>query len=97
MNLRAVQLLLALLVLGSALAVVQVKHENRRLVSEIERLREERERLRVEWSQLQLEEATLASHGRIEAAARAELGMAEPRRYLIVERGGAAPHRGVEP
>lgn len=79
------RLLLVLAVVGSALAVVETKHENRRLVSQQEHLRLERERLDVEWSQLQLEEATLAQHGRIEKAARDKLGMAEPAEFVIVE------------
>ena len=94
MSSRPVQILLLVLMIGSALAVVEVKHENRSLVSELETLRSEHEQLRVEWSQLQLEEATQASHGRIEEAARGKLGMAEPQRYVIVERGAAAPRTG---
>lgn len=78
--------LLLLCVIASAIWVVQVKHENRELVNELEQLRGEREQLRVEWSQLQLEEATRAGHGRIEEVARDKLDMAEPRRYVIVER-----------
>lgn len=77
-------LVLALLVMVSALAVVRVKHENRQLNNDIESLRVERERLEMEWSQLQLEEAALAHHGRIDRMARESLSMAEPRDYVIV-------------
>jgi cell division protein FtsL len=77
-------LVLSALVMGSALAVVRVKHENRRLINEIESLRVEQERLEMEWSQLQLEQAALAHHGRIERLARDSLGMSEPRDYVIV-------------
>lgn len=77
-------LLLALLVIFSALAVVRVKHENRLLTMDIERLRVARERIDMEWAQLQLEEAALAHHGRIEELARGSLGMSEPRDYQIV-------------
>lgn len=80
-------MMLAALVMGSALWAIRVKHENRSLTTEIERTRLERERLQMEWAQLQLEEASLASHGRIESAARETLGMAEPRNYTIVEQG----------
>ena len=78
-------LLLAILVVLSALAVVRVKHENRLQTTEIDRLRQEHDRLEMEWSQLQLEEAALANHGRIEALARDQLGMSEPRDYVVVE------------
>lgn len=75
---------LALTVLGSALIVVQTKHENRTLVHELEQLRQAKARLETEWAQLQLEEATLAHHGRVEQIARDKLGMTEPRDTQIV-------------
>ncbi|SFF61124.1 cell division protein FtsL [Fontimonas thermophila] len=77
-------LVLALAVLVSAFAVVRTKHENRALVAELETLRVERERLEMEWAQLQLEEATLAHNNRIDKIAREQLGMTEPRDYVIV-------------
>jgi cell division protein FtsL len=76
--------MLAATVVGSAVLVVQTKHENRTLVHELEQLRQEKARLDTEWAQLQLEEATLAHHGRIETIARAKLGMTEPRDTQIV-------------
>lgn len=78
-------LALAAAVLVSALAVVHTKHENRALVNELDGLRKERERLEIEWAQLQLEEATLGHHARVEKIAREQLGMTEPRDYVIVE------------
>lgn len=78
-------LLLILVIVGSALAVVRTKHENRALVAELDSLRAERERLDMEWAQLQLEEATLAANNRVESMAREQLGMTEPRNYEIVE------------
>ncbi|SEQ92899.1 cell division protein FtsL [Solimonas aquatica] len=80
-------LLLILAIVVSALAVVRTKHENRALISELDSLRAERERLDMEWAQLQLEEASLAANNRVEAMARAQLGMTEPRAYEIVEAG----------
>ena len=77
--------LLGLAVLVSAVFVVKTKHENRRLVNEQAELRAEGERLNTEWSQLQLEEATLASHARIEQIAREKLSMTEPREPVIVK------------
>lgn len=78
-------MLLAFISILMALGVVYVKHENRLLTTEIERLRQDHDRLEMEWSQLQLEEAALAHHGRIEALARDQLGMSEPRDYVVVE------------
>jgi cell division protein FtsL len=83
-------LVLSVLVIASALWAIRVKHENRSLTTDIERARVERERMQMEWSQLQLEEAALSHHARIERAARDQLGMAEPRDYVIVNQSAAA-------
>lgn len=83
-------LVLALLVIGSALWAIRVKHENRSLTTDIERARVEREHMQMEWSQLQLEEAALSHHARIERAAHEQLGMAEPHDYVIVDQSAAA-------
>lgn len=85
-----IPLALALAVIVSALAVVRVKHENRALVNQMEQLRKEHERLEMEWAQLQLEEATLGHHARVERIAREQLGMTEPRDYVVIH-GGALP------
>lgn len=83
-GLLMVPLALSVAVLVSALLVVRTKHENRALVNEIEQLRGERERIEMEWAQLQLEEATLAHNARVDRIAREQLGMTEPRDYVIV-------------
>lgn len=83
-------LVLSVLVIGSALWAIRIKHENRSLTTDIERARVERERMQMEWSQLQLEEAALSHHARIERAAHEQLGMAEPRDYVIVDQSAAA-------
>ena len=76
--------MLAATVVGSAVLVVQTKHENRTLVHQLEQLRLEKARLETEWAQLQLEEATLAHHGRVEQIARTKLGMTEPQQTQVV-------------
>lgn len=81
----ALPLLLAALAFVSALVVVRVKHQNRLLTTELESLRADREQLDMEWAQLRLEEAALAHHARVEGAARAQLGMAEPRDYVVIQ------------
>lgn len=85
----ALPLLLAGITVLMALAVVRVKHENRLLTTEIERLRQEHDHLEMEWSQLQLEEAALAHHARIETLARSQLGMSEPRDYVVIKKPAA--------
>jgi len=80
-------LLLAMLVMVSAVAVVQVKQHSRNLTTRLDGMRQERERLQLEWAQLQLEQATLAQHGRVDELARSQFGMVDPLDYQIV--GGA--------
>jgi len=89
-------LTLAVLVMISAIAVVQVKHRNRELTTELDQLRVEHERLDMEWSQLQLEQATLAQHGRVDTLARTQFGMIEPPASSTVP-AAAAPAAGVRP
>ncbi len=67
--------LLGLGVLGSALGVVYVKYENRKLFVELQALQARKDQMDIEWSQLQLEQSTWATHGRIEEVARDRLGM----------------------
>lgn len=88
-----VPLLLTIAVIVSALWVVQIKNDNRRLTNEGNQLRDEHDRLEVEWSQLQLEEAAHSSHSRIETIARNQLKMVEPRETVMVPQAtaGRAP------
>jgi len=76
--------LLALAVFASALAVVYAKHENRRLFVELQGLQTARDEMNVEWGQLQLEQSTLATHARIDAAARTQLDMIAPAPDTVV-------------
>lgn len=82
-------LLLGIAAIFSALSVVQIKNDNRRLTNESTELRDEHDRLEVEWSQLQLEEAAHSSHSRIETIARKQLKMVEPRETVMVPAGRA--------
>lgn len=67
-------------VLVSAISVVYVKHQSRRLFAESQELLREADRLNVEWNMLQLEQAAWSAHGRIERLARDRLKMHMPRR-----------------
>lgn len=77
---RFVPLLVVLVaVIGSAIAVVERKHESRRLFVALQGLEAERDRLDVEWGRLRLEQGTFATHGRVESLAREELDLVMPR------------------
>jgi cell division protein FtsL len=71
-------LIAAALTLASAVQLVVSRHETRRLFIELEALRDTEARLDEEWGQLLLEEATLATHSRVEKIARDELKMLNP-------------------
>jgi cell division protein FtsL len=71
-------LFLGLLVVASALAVVDAEYRSRALFVELEQLRKERDRLDLEWRNLRLEMSTWANQGRVEQLARERLGMRSP-------------------
>lgn len=62
----------------SALFVVVVKHESRKLFVELQTLERARDELNVNWSQLRIESGYLASHDRIRSVAETRLGMDRP-------------------
>lgn len=86
---------LAIFVVISALAVVQVKNEHRRLTVKAEALRIDNERLDLEWAQLQLEEATLAQAARVEPIARAQFGLVEPSAWQTIQAVQGAADAGA--
>ncbi|MFI9651756.1 cell division protein FtsL [Guyparkeria halopsychrophila] len=75
---RAINLFLLVLVVASALAVVVLVAEDRRLTQQIAVARDGIERLEGTYAELQLEEGTLTAQGRIERIATEELGMRPP-------------------
>ncbi len=70
--------LLALAVVGSAIAVVVARHESRRSFTELEMLVAQRDELNIDWGRLQLEQATWADPNRIEKMALQDLGLVFP-------------------
>ncbi len=74
MNLRLDVLFTVLLVL-SALSLVNSQYQARRLFIELERAQSMTRQLDIEWAQLQLDQSTLGKHARIEANARRDLKM----------------------
>ncbi len=75
---------LALAVVLSALAVVYVKYQGRKLFAQLESQRRERDALDVEWRSLQLESSTLATNARVEGIARKSLHMRMPSQKEII-------------
>ncbi len=73
---RPVNVLVVLLaVVATAVGIVYSKHQGRELFIELQQLGYERDRMDVEWGQLQLEQSTLTTQGKVERAARDQLGM----------------------
>jgi cell division protein FtsL len=77
-NKRLPELLVGLLVVGSAVAAVYAKHESRRQFVELQALNAERDRLAVEWGQLQIEQSAWSTHARVEQIARDDMGLRPP-------------------
>ncbi len=75
---RGGTVLLLLAVLASALSVVYAKHRSRVLFVQLQGLQEQRDQLHESWGRLQLEQATWATHSRVESVARGRLGMRLP-------------------
>ena len=81
---RTLLLFLLGLVLVSALGVVYVKHQNRKLFIELQALQKNRDELNIEWGKLLLELSTLATPTRVEHIARDKLGMKPPSPEKII-------------
>jgi cell division protein FtsL len=71
-------------VVGSALGVVWVKHQNRKAFAELAALRDDRDALEVEWDKLLLEQSAWATTPRIEQVAAGQLNMTVPTSDQIV-------------
>ena len=67
-----------MLVMASAIGVIEAKHESRKHFAQLQALEKQRNQMEVEWGQLQLEQGTWSSHGRVERIARKRLNMRVP-------------------
>ena len=67
-----------LLIVLSALLVVVVKHESRKLFVELQGLERIRDELNVNWGQLKLESGYLSAHDRVRSVAQSQLDMDRP-------------------
>ncbi len=77
-------MLLIVLVTGSSLTVIYVKHESRVLFSELRRVQKLQDEQVIHWSRLQLQNSTLVTQSNVEKVARKKLGMVLPERVQIV-------------
>ena len=77
-SLLALQSALAVAVLVSAVALVEMQHRHRVLFIELQSLERDRDELDVEWGRLQLEQSTWATHERVQTLAREKLGLRVP-------------------
>jgi cell division protein FtsL len=68
-------IVLAALLVGCALSLVNSQYRGRQLTYELEKLNQQARQLDIDWSQLQLDQSTLGKNARIEQIARADLGM----------------------
>ena len=75
---------LVAVVVGSALGVVWVKHQNRKAFAELSALRDEHDALEVEWDKLLLEQSAWATTPRIEQIAAEQLSMTVPNADQVV-------------
>ena len=71
-------ILLGTAIFFSAVKVVIVRHDTRKLFVEIQNLERDRDSLNEEWGRLQLEQSTWATDARIESISKNELHMIEP-------------------
>jgi cell division protein FtsL len=70
--------MLALVLMGCALALIQAQHRSRSYFVELERLKKEARVLDEQWGQLQLEQGTWANPARVDTVARTRLGLIAP-------------------
>ena len=85
-------LILAVVLMASALFLVTARFQSRQLYMQLDRQEDLARQLDTEWRRLQLERAELARHARIDNVARNELGMisGSPERTLYIRSSTAA-------
>ena len=73
-----INIVLALLIIASALLLINAQHQARKNFVALEGLQKEARGLDEEWGQLRLEQSTWAGSARIETLARTRLGLINP-------------------
>ncbi len=83
---------MAMILVGCALAVIQAQHRSRTYFVELERLKKEARVLDEQWGKLQLEQSTWVNPARVDTLARTRLGLvAPPQERVHVETLVGAP------
>lgn len=77
-------IILGFLVLISAIAVVELRHQNRTVFVQLQSLEQARDAYEVEWGKLLLEEGAWSQHRRVESTATRKLGMRLPDNARVV-------------
>jgi len=77
-------LLLTVLVIGSGMSVIYVKHQSRVLFSELRELQRRQDEEMIQWSRLQLQMGTLLTQANVESTARRKLGMVMPETIRMI-------------
>jgi len=80
-------IVLALMLMASAISLVTVRHQSRVAFVALERLEDRSRDLDIEWRRLQLERAEMARNARVDHIARNDLGMvpATPDRTIYLD------------
>ena len=81
---RSLVLVFLILVTGSAVAVVLMRHHHRLTYVALQAAQERRDELNIEWGQLLLEQSTWSMHHRVEVEANKRLGMRVPKPDQII-------------
>ncbi len=71
-----INMVLAAVLVMSALSLVRSQYEARNLFIELGKLEDQAKQLDIDWAQLQLDQSTLGKNARIEQIARTDLNMA---------------------
>ena len=77
-------MLLIVMVIGSAMTVIYVKHESRVLFSDLRQIQKLQDEQVIFWSRLQLQNSTLVTQANVESMARKKLNMVLPEQVQIV-------------
>ena len=83
-SIQPIVVILALACVGTGVAVGQIKKESRMATARLEKLRRGKDDVEMGKAQLQLEKATLGNAGMVRQLVRQEVGMIDPKRYVIV-------------
>lgn len=73
-----ISMVLAVLVVISAIACVFSRHESRMQFTQLQSLIAQRDALEVDWGRLQIEQSTWSTHSRVERLARKSMAMRNP-------------------